>query len=306
MVWLNPFRKDKISTETVPDTQKCVIDITPLTETDDSCQQCLNPTTICHNHPEYYDQVYITDIDVTYKWASKKGSFFRSWKFIYTYFRYIIDAAISFYPTWYSVSNFDDIKSQNKAIYVKDTLVLHCKTYESADEIIPYITGSYSRLMLCGKVTFDQLKRLIHKDLKKIHINGKLFKVKPEEYDDFVAFALQHSRSFDSFFCCAINEIPELKEKLIKAFEQHKTHGYFVHVFNDSSPVRILWGVEHKQYNSNFWKVFATLFLMHCAFNLTLFIIFWDQLPYSFFYLTPIMLTNPLLLFVFRYAPYWH
>uniref|UniRef100_A0A7E4ZTI2 DUF2313 domain-containing protein n=1 Tax=Panagrellus redivivus TaxID=6233 RepID=A0A7E4ZTI2_PANRE len=160
---------------------------------------CPEATELASHRPFVYDQLFITDDDALFKLGSEKARFFRWFRIYYKKVRYLVDGHISFYPTWHSVLSVDDGINKNGKIYVTDTLVLQCLRVESYDKIIPRITGSYTRLVLCGNITWVQAKLLIHPEVQHIKIYGHLI-IYDEEYDDFVEFVRQHVRSSHSTF----------------------------------------------------------------------------------------------------------
>uniref|UniRef100_A0A7E4V5Y0 F-box domain-containing protein n=1 Tax=Panagrellus redivivus TaxID=6233 RepID=A0A7E4V5Y0_PANRE len=147
---------------------------------------------LCSHRPKWFDQVYITDNETVYKWASRRRIVFQIFKWIYIIFRFGTDNTYSFRPTWQSVLHFDDVLNNNKPIFVTDTLVLHCQSIEAYEKLIPYICGPFTRLTIHGgSIRLHQLERLMGKNVNLVEITANL-DIEPDEYDDFVELVKQH------------------------------------------------------------------------------------------------------------------
>uniref|UniRef100_A0A7E4ZYT9 CRAL-TRIO domain-containing protein n=1 Tax=Panagrellus redivivus TaxID=6233 RepID=A0A7E4ZYT9_PANRE len=149
-----------------------------------------------HSHrSKYCDQLYITDNETVFKWASKKVFLFRIFKYLYWLVRWKFDLT-SFKPTWHAVLYVDDIAEMGRPIWVTDTLVLHCQSIEAFEKLIPYICGPYTRLMIHGdSISLDQLKRLMKATVRKAEITAEI-ELKSDEYADAVQMVMQHVRGY--------------------------------------------------------------------------------------------------------------
>uniref|UniRef100_A0A7E4ULU5 F-box domain-containing protein n=1 Tax=Panagrellus redivivus TaxID=6233 RepID=A0A7E4ULU5_PANRE len=211
---------------------------------------CPAATELCYHRIERFDQVFITDNDAIHNLASDRVLFYRRYKWLYKYLRFFIDGVLYFSAilgdknyftaTWHSVLSVDNIVKKNRKLYVEDTLVLHCDTIESYGDIIPRITGSYTRLVLCGNITWAQAKQLITLNVEKVHIYAKV-RITSEEYDDFVEFVMQYVRGFHSMFAF-FYKISELRAQVYNACQQHNTHEF--------QPYSFFWVVTQRGYYS--------------------------------------------------------
>uniref|UniRef100_A0A7E4ZWR1 F-box domain-containing protein n=1 Tax=Panagrellus redivivus TaxID=6233 RepID=A0A7E4ZWR1_PANRE len=171
------------------------------------------------SYPLVYDQVFITDNDNIALWASKETFLFRLFHTLHRFavLRIIIDAFFEINPTWQVVLCVDAIIDKKLPIYVRDTVVLHCNSTNSYEQIIPFICGPYTRLTLHGNLTVDQVKQLVNSSVKKVRINARM-EVPKNSYDDFTEFVANQVCVFNPCFTiCNENLTPELIEKLDKA-----------------------------------------------------------------------------------------
>uniref|UniRef100_A0A7E4US31 Nicotinate phosphoribosyltransferase n=1 Tax=Panagrellus redivivus TaxID=6233 RepID=A0A7E4US31_PANRE len=150
-------------------------------------------------HPEVYHQVFITDNDRLQRWALKDTPFFQLFRTLcqYKLFQHILDGQYTINPVWQSVLSLSDIADMKTQIYVEDTLVLYCTEFESYDTLIPLIIGSYSRLVINGRISWDQAKQFIHEGVKQIRFNTKTFVLDPTDFDDCIDYVAKHSRGYD-------------------------------------------------------------------------------------------------------------
>uniref|UniRef100_A0A7E4UT55 KRR-R motif-containing protein 1 n=1 Tax=Panagrellus redivivus TaxID=6233 RepID=A0A7E4UT55_PANRE len=154
------------------------------------------PKKIRDGPPVVYDKLYITDDETVYQWASKKLLLFRIFKLVYWLFRWFFDYN-SFSPIWHSVLYVDDIVKQNRPIFVKDALIVHCQSIETFEKLIPYISGTYTRLMVHGgDINLDQLKRLLLPSVRKVEVTAYILLLESDEYDDAVQLVMRHVRGF--------------------------------------------------------------------------------------------------------------
>uniref|UniRef100_A0A7E4VWM8 DUF2313 domain-containing protein n=1 Tax=Panagrellus redivivus TaxID=6233 RepID=A0A7E4VWM8_PANRE len=151
--------------------------------------------------PDARDQVYITDNHIVGRWAMEDTFIFQIWRYLhqYEYTRKANDGFHTIKPAWNSVLLVDEITDKKKQIYVDDTLILHCQI-ESYEKVIPYIFGPYTRLVLHGNITWNQVQRLIHPGVVQIRINARIH-LHPAEYNDFVEFATGHIRGIWYKYC---------------------------------------------------------------------------------------------------------
>uniref|UniRef100_A0A7E4V6Q8 Metallophos domain-containing protein n=1 Tax=Panagrellus redivivus TaxID=6233 RepID=A0A7E4V6Q8_PANRE len=144
-----------------------------------------------------YDQVFITDDEEIYQWASEDRYRLRMIKFLQKYkcIRYILDCSHDVNAVWKSVVWADEIINEEEPIFVTDTLILHCGSIESYRKVIPRIRGSYNRLVLHGHMSWFQVKQLIHPNVKQVRINAT-FEMLPVEIEreNFVNYIMKHCR----------------------------------------------------------------------------------------------------------------
>uniref|UniRef100_A0A7E4V8I9 F-box domain-containing protein n=1 Tax=Panagrellus redivivus TaxID=6233 RepID=A0A7E4V8I9_PANRE len=176
-----------------------------------------------------HDQVFITDNHVVCKRAMKDTFFFRVCKCLdqFTYWRNTKDGQYTIFPVWKSVLLVDEILDRDKDIFVHDTLILNCQI-QGYEKVIPRIVGPYTRLVVDGRIRWDQLKRLIHRGVKQVRVSGRIV-VEPLDYDDFVGFIIRHCRGIDSIFSfgSSRNYNHEVMARLYAACRIHKTHKVF-------------------------------------------------------------------------------
>uniref|UniRef100_A0A7E4VK63 BPH_3 domain-containing protein n=1 Tax=Panagrellus redivivus TaxID=6233 RepID=A0A7E4VK63_PANRE len=157
---------------------------------------CCDMNILCSKNPENYDEVFITDSEDVYNNASKDIFFIQILSSILKIkvLRYLFDGFYNINPTWRSVLHLDTITERKRRFYVDGTLILHCRTTEGYENVIPFIHGPYSRVILHGKITWSQVKRLIGPDVRQIRIAAD-FEIVPEDYDDFVKFMSRQLRN---------------------------------------------------------------------------------------------------------------
>uniref|UniRef100_A0A7E4VWP5 Recep_L_domain domain-containing protein n=1 Tax=Panagrellus redivivus TaxID=6233 RepID=A0A7E4VWP5_PANRE len=149
--------------------------------------------------PHVYDQVFITDNHDVYHLASKDTLFFRIFKLLHQFqiFRIALDGYGDVNPMWQTVLHTDEIFDDNLQIYVKDTLVIHCDSLYIYGQIIQRIWGPYTRLVLHGTVTVNQVKELINPKVQNIRINAKILMLETD-CDDFAEFVAKQINSITS------------------------------------------------------------------------------------------------------------
>uniref|UniRef100_A0A7E4V2H6 Gamma-glutamylcysteine synthetase regulatory subunit n=1 Tax=Panagrellus redivivus TaxID=6233 RepID=A0A7E4V2H6_PANRE len=147
-------------------------------------------------HPDVYDQVFITDW--VYRWASNNTIFFQIFQLYYQFalIRVMVDGYYSINSVWRTVLRVDDVEQQKRHIYVKDTLVLNCKTLQSYEKVIPLICGPYHKLILLGNITWNQVKQLVHPGVRQVRIDANLA-LHWKEYDDFAHFWFKQAHELD-------------------------------------------------------------------------------------------------------------
>uniref|UniRef100_A0A7E4VHW6 Uncharacterized protein n=1 Tax=Panagrellus redivivus TaxID=6233 RepID=A0A7E4VHW6_PANRE len=222
--------------------KKRLANLAPVADIGTLCKICPEIKQLCSDRQIYYvDQVSLTD-NIFYHLALRKVPFFRRYKLLYKRLRFIIDGIYFFTAPYQSVLKIESLFPKTRKIYVEDTLFLDCVNTESYDKLVASISGPYTRLVLGGNITWAQAKLLIHSKVQKVFIHARI-KIEPEEYDDFVAFVVQHSGSFHSCFHLQSNAIPELRAKVSDAFTNHNTHVYVLlpELYNR-------WIVYHKGY----------------------------------------------------------
>uniref|UniRef100_A0A7E4W1R3 Uncharacterized protein n=1 Tax=Panagrellus redivivus TaxID=6233 RepID=A0A7E4W1R3_PANRE len=187
-----------------------------------------------------YDQVFITDSDEMYQWASKDTHLFKMFKSLQQFkrLRFFLDGMISIHPCWQSVLKTDEVFIKNVPFDITDTLILHCESIETYSKVIPRIRGSYSILILHGNTTWNQIKQLYHLGVKQIRINAT-FEITPSEHDEFVNFIKKHCRGINYKFIIAYEaKCPmDILQKLYKAYDSDRSYYldlnergyYFIH-----------------------------------------------------------------------------
>uniref|UniRef100_A0A7E4UM39 F-box domain-containing protein n=1 Tax=Panagrellus redivivus TaxID=6233 RepID=A0A7E4UM39_PANRE len=171
-----------------------MVELPKLTET------CPDIRTRCLHRPKVYNCVFITDKGLLLKAAldeMKTDNFiekFLNYASFYKCTRYIYDGPVTFDQKWDSAI-YGDALNLTKPIYVRDTLILHCRNIEVYEAVIPFISGSYSRLVVYGKITWNQVKKLLHGNVKQIRIEGEVT-VDQSQYDDVVEFIQGFCRGF--------------------------------------------------------------------------------------------------------------
>uniref|UniRef100_A0A7E4UMY6 Recep_L_domain domain-containing protein n=1 Tax=Panagrellus redivivus TaxID=6233 RepID=A0A7E4UMY6_PANRE len=202
--------------------------------------ECLNKDSVdCESYQNVplfsratYDQVFITDSDEIYQWASKDTLMFRLFKCFerYSVFRFFLGGLISINPCWRSVLWVDEVINKSEPVEITDTLILHCNSIEIYSKVIPRIRGSYHRLILHGHISWDQIKQLIHPGVKQIRINAK-FDMKPDEHDEFVFFIRRHCCGMECKFSVAYEaKCPmDLLKKIYKTFDGSRESHCILH-----------------------------------------------------------------------------
>uniref|UniRef100_A0A7E4VVY3 Permease n=1 Tax=Panagrellus redivivus TaxID=6233 RepID=A0A7E4VVY3_PANRE len=120
------------------------------------------------------------------------------------------------------------IDKNKTKIYVNDTVVVYCANSDSYDKFIPYISGPYTKISIRGKVRWDQVKRLIHPNVKEVQILAKM-ELRPEEFDEFAVFVAQHLRGWQYKFSFTyyMGYTLTLSNKVKAACRHIKTHDFF-------------------------------------------------------------------------------
>uniref|UniRef100_A0A7E4VIL6 F-box domain-containing protein n=1 Tax=Panagrellus redivivus TaxID=6233 RepID=A0A7E4VIL6_PANRE len=152
--------------------------------------------TICPDVTNFrYNQMFITDNEEVFRWASTNTFLFQVFKLLYQFrsFKYILDGHFSFNSTWKSVLRVSDIQNNNRCIHVNDILILNCQNYQN---VIPFIVGPYNKLIIHGRITWEEVKKLIHDGVKEVRINARM-SLAQEQYDDVVDFLMKHLRGVD-------------------------------------------------------------------------------------------------------------
>uniref|UniRef100_A0A7E4W5Z4 F-box domain-containing protein n=1 Tax=Panagrellus redivivus TaxID=6233 RepID=A0A7E4W5Z4_PANRE len=138
-----------------------------------------------------YDDIYITDDQNIHDKAVEL-------RFLHLYcMSYLSDGPLTIDPSWQSVLLVNNIVDVNKAFFVKHTLILDLTSGESYDQAMPFITGSYYRLVLYGEYTWTQVEHLIKDKVKKVRVMGTI-DVEPSDHDVVIQFVLRFCRGFDN------------------------------------------------------------------------------------------------------------
>uniref|UniRef100_A0A7E4VA75 F-box domain-containing protein n=1 Tax=Panagrellus redivivus TaxID=6233 RepID=A0A7E4VA75_PANRE len=131
---------------------------------------CPEMNHLCRYGAREFEQLYFTDDDDHFQKAKTFLRYFRIFKYIYIWLRFIFDEAFSFHGIWQNICHLKSVKLNKIKFYVNDTLVLYCATIESYDQLIPYICGPYTRISIRGHIRWDQVKRLIHPNLGFLYV----------------------------------------------------------------------------------------------------------------------------------------
>uniref|UniRef100_A0A7E4VVI4 EAL domain-containing protein n=2 Tax=Panagrellus redivivus TaxID=6233 RepID=A0A7E4VVI4_PANRE len=181
----------------------------------------------CPFRPDVYKSLYITDDLYDFDEACDSvfwNQLFYTLLYQFELIRYILDGHAFFLALHDAALNTFDIFDKKKNIYVKDTLVINCEQFRDYDKLIPLISGSYTKLVLSGSITWDQAKLLMHKGVKQIIIDAKL-DISPTQYDEFAEFVLRRAHGFDFKFVYKHQESfgKTLEQKLDAACKQNVT-----------------------------------------------------------------------------------
>uniref|UniRef100_A0A7E4VQB4 HECT domain-containing protein n=1 Tax=Panagrellus redivivus TaxID=6233 RepID=A0A7E4VQB4_PANRE len=149
--------------------------------------------------PRAYDQIFITDQPIVYKWVARDTFLFEVFKFLhqFAFLRYLLDGDCNVNPMWQTVLCIDEIIERKQQIYVEDTLILYCASINAYQKVIPFICGPYTRLILHGNINFHQVLRLMHPGVKKIRINANI-EIPPIHYDYFAELMVNQVQGINS------------------------------------------------------------------------------------------------------------
>uniref|UniRef100_A0A7E4ZTE1 PGG domain-containing protein n=1 Tax=Panagrellus redivivus TaxID=6233 RepID=A0A7E4ZTE1_PANRE len=169
--------------------------------------------------PDVFDQLYITDDEAVYYWATNKVYWFQTLKYLYWLIRWMLDGA-SFKPTWHSVLTVEQIVKEKQLIYVSDTLVVNCQSIEAFEELIPFLMGSYTRLMIHGgSISLGQLRRLMKDTVRKVEITAKI-ELKSDEYGNAVQLIMRHvHKTGDNFHLMSTPQLITKVKSAVKGYE---------------------------------------------------------------------------------------
>uniref|UniRef100_A0A7E4V8V4 F-box domain-containing protein n=1 Tax=Panagrellus redivivus TaxID=6233 RepID=A0A7E4V8V4_PANRE len=178
--------------------KKRIITLAPTSVISNFSKVCTFAKKFCFDVIENYDQVLITDSDEVYRLATRDTYVLRIFKFLYQfkYLRLMIDGDYTINPTWKTVLLVDEIIDKNIYISVNDTLILYCISKEKCKEVIPFLGGSYTRLVIYGVCPWTQAKQLIYSDVKEVRIRARI-QLHPLRYRKFAKFVVRHCRSYD-------------------------------------------------------------------------------------------------------------
>uniref|UniRef100_A0A7E4VZU4 F-box domain-containing protein n=1 Tax=Panagrellus redivivus TaxID=6233 RepID=A0A7E4VZU4_PANRE len=168
-----------------------LIDLASLNDAFKVSIACPEVKTLRQRRRKFYNHIYITDHTQIRNVAMKESCE----RLNFHWLRYLADGPYTIDPTWQSVLLVDDIVDGKRPLYVNDTLILNFKSTESYDRLMPFIVGSYGRLVLHGQFTWAQVQNLIHKNVKQVRIMNEM-EVQQEDYNDVVNFVLSFARGF--------------------------------------------------------------------------------------------------------------
>uniref|UniRef100_A0A7E4V9J9 F-box domain-containing protein n=1 Tax=Panagrellus redivivus TaxID=6233 RepID=A0A7E4V9J9_PANRE len=179
---------NQIPLVTLPITfKKRVIQLAYIPDLKNLRKTCPEIRRYCHDRPREIDQLYFTDDATHYQNAKYYRWFFQKFKYIYKW----LGSVHYIYPTWQHFGNLKAAKKYKLKLYVTDILVLYCAASDSCDKFIPHLCGPYTCISIRGHVRWDQVKRLIHPNVKKIHILAQI-EFNETEYDEFAQFIKDH------------------------------------------------------------------------------------------------------------------
>uniref|UniRef100_A0A7E4UL36 F-box domain-containing protein n=1 Tax=Panagrellus redivivus TaxID=6233 RepID=A0A7E4UL36_PANRE len=179
--------------------QERLIALAPLRILNDLGRVCSDVKMFRLFCPTAFDKVLITDNDNVYQEALE-------------------EASGDVLEEYHAVLHVDEIVEKKLHIYVADTLLLNCSIH-SYKKVMPFITGPYTRLVLNGRITWKQVKWIIHPDIKKICIKA-IIQIPGEFYHDFANFLVNQVR--DDYNRFAIYHNRNLKTPLQEACRRHK------------------------------------------------------------------------------------
>uniref|UniRef100_A0A7E4VXE7 Recep_L_domain domain-containing protein n=1 Tax=Panagrellus redivivus TaxID=6233 RepID=A0A7E4VXE7_PANRE len=168
-----------------------LIELAPLNDAFKVSIACPEVKTLRQRRRRFYNHIYVTDDKRIRNIAMKESCENLDFQWL----RYLADGPFTIDPTWQTVLLVDDIVCKNRPLYVNDTLVLDLKLVESYDRLVPLIVGPYSRLVLYGHFTWDQIKNLIHDNVKQVRIMNKI-EVYQRDYNEVVKFMNSFGRGF--------------------------------------------------------------------------------------------------------------
>uniref|UniRef100_A0A7E4UMX9 Glycosyltransferase family 92 protein n=1 Tax=Panagrellus redivivus TaxID=6233 RepID=A0A7E4UMX9_PANRE len=179
--------------------------------------------------PEVCDHVFITDDDEVLRWARQDTFLWRLFKWLHEFaiFRVILDGYGDINPMWENVFHVSNFINNNKEINVRKTLVLHCNSVFNYAQIIPHIWGPYTRLVLHGNITLNQVKRLVTPKVMRVRI-GALTTLESHyvNYIEFAKYMVSRTCDFTTARCftiCRKRNIPyDFDETLEEICRRHK------------------------------------------------------------------------------------
>uniref|UniRef100_A0A7E4ZXR3 F-box domain-containing protein n=1 Tax=Panagrellus redivivus TaxID=6233 RepID=A0A7E4ZXR3_PANRE len=176
--------------------QERLIALAPLRILNDLSRVCTNVKLFRSFCPKGYDEVQINDRHNVEQEISTKSLFFRLTTAVLRFFiifNYIFALDISI-----DQLHVDEIIERKQHIYVEKALVINCNSVTSYEKVIPYISGPYTHVVLNGNVTWKQVKRLVHPNVKKTDIKATIHISSAQSYANFAKFVMRQLR--DSTF----------------------------------------------------------------------------------------------------------
>uniref|UniRef100_A0A7E4UN20 Uncharacterized protein n=1 Tax=Panagrellus redivivus TaxID=6233 RepID=A0A7E4UN20_PANRE len=174
---------------------------------------------------KFYNSVFVTDNSKIYSAALEDVYFdpMSHWYHSFKGTRYLYDGPYTFDPKWDSVVHANEL-NERRQLYVEDTLIIHCEDVKVYKKVIPLITGRYSRLVIYGRISWQQIKQLIHANVSQVRIEGIVY-LNPSEYKDTIEYINRFSRGFMYKFSFRRYCFPTwMTEKLREVCKLHDTH----------------------------------------------------------------------------------
>uniref|UniRef100_A0A7E4ZYR0 DUF1801 domain-containing protein n=1 Tax=Panagrellus redivivus TaxID=6233 RepID=A0A7E4ZYR0_PANRE len=114
----------------------------------------------------------------------------------FAFIKYLLDG-LNINPMWQAALTINEIADKRQYIYVEDTLIIYCDSASSYEDVLPLILGPYTRLVLHGNITMNQIERLLHPGVKRVRINANI-QMHPQQYAYFAEVIAKQVKDFNS------------------------------------------------------------------------------------------------------------